>query len=106
MLYRATYHSGRDPYGQTTFETRILPTLRAVELWAETKLKGARVETTNDCYHRDVGRAPSITYESVKKRKTFIPPRVRRLFMTGHTRGEIFPPITIVRSVGELGYSP
>jgi hypothetical protein len=109
MLYHATYRSGRDPFtGETTFETRILPTLRAVELWAESKLKGESVVTTNGCYWRDRGRAPVVAYRTVVKDRTTNQYEVslgRRPYSQWRT-GEVLPPIHIVASVGELGWTP
>jgi hypothetical protein len=102
MMYRVTYHGA-------TYETRILPTLRAVELWAADKLRGVRVETTRDNYWRDVSRAPSVTYRSVR---TMRRPALRhecgcvpgsKHISTGEIY-EIPPQITIVPSVGERGY--
>lgn len=101
MLYRATYHSGRDAYGQT----RILPTLRAVELWAESLLSGVHITTTRDCYHRDVARAPSVTYQSVIRWRGMHSPAAE-LRETLRAKGEILPSISIVPSVGELGWTP
>jgi hypothetical protein len=103
MLYRATYHSGRDPYGQTTFETRILPTLRAVELWAQSLLSGNRIVTTNDCYWRDVGHAPSVAWQAFGRNPIQFTGSPVKQFVNG---GEILPPITIIKSVGELGWTP
>lgn len=102
MLYRATYHGPHTPDGHP-YETRILPTLRAVELWAQSLLSGVHVTTTRDCYHRDVGRAPSVTYRQVTRFKGAIG---SVLAPCSGKRGEILPPITIVPSVGELGWTP
>lgn len=101
MLYRATYYSARDQFtGATTFETRILPTLRAVELWAQIKLQGVHVTTTRDCYWRDISNAPSVTWYVLPKRSlTFVTPEPT-------PKGEILPPISIVPSVGDLGWTP
>jgi len=101
-MYRATYHGPHTPDG-ATYETRILPTLRAVELWAADKLKGVLVETTRDTYWRDVGRAPSLTYQSVIRWRGMNSPAAE-LRETVRSGGEILPEITIVPSVGELGY--
>jgi hypothetical protein len=108
MMYRATYHGPRNQDG-ATYETRILPTKRAVELWAADKLKGVRVKTTVDNYWRDVSRAPSVTYRSVAVMRR---PALRyecgcvpgsKHINTGEMY-EIPPEITIVTSVGELGW--
>ena len=104
MLYRATYYSGRDQFtGATTYETRILPTRRAVELWAQDKLQGAHVVTTRDCYWRDISNAPSVTYQSVIRWRGMHSPAAE-LRETARARGEILPPVSTVPSVGELGY--
>lgn len=106
MMYRATYHGPRNPYGEWQTETRILPTLRAVELWAATKLQGVRVETTRDCYWRDVSNAPSVTYKSVIKYRSRLQPTPNEMYHTYRWSGEILPEIIIVPSVGELGWTP
>jgi hypothetical protein len=71
-MYHAIHYSARNPAdGTTQVETRILPTLRAVELWAQTKLKGEHIVCTNDTYHQDVARAASVTYRSTKTRPRY-----------------------------------
>jgi hypothetical protein len=68
-------------------ETRTFGSPIAARLWAASKLRGADIVTTNDCYHRDVARAPSVS-----------------LHQAGKQIEEITPPVHIVPSCGELGY--
>jgi hypothetical protein len=72
-------------------ESRTFGTERAAELWAASVLPPT--VTTNDCYHRDVGRAPSV--------------RLARVDGNGESKTllrYVEAPVVIHRSVGELGY--
>jgi hypothetical protein len=96
-LIRATYYPPKyDQNGQLNeepVETRLCADVWQAEQWAKRKL--GKLYTTNDCYHRDLGRAASMRLERVFK--------VNRV-TTSQFVGWQEPEVVIVPSVGELGY--
>lgn len=93
-MYRASHYAG--DRGTQFIESRVFGTERAAELWAASILP--TTVTTNDCYHRDVGRAPSVRLETDIGRAA---DNLRGSFVR-----YIEAPVRIVPSVGELGWSP
>jgi hypothetical protein len=91
MIYIATLHtrSKSEPCFEAG-ETRRFGTRAALQAWADTILPP--IQTTRDCYWRDVGRAPHVsvlaTNATGKKRSKF----------------DVQPEVHIVPSCGELGY--
>lgn len=81
-------------------QTRYFGTRRAVDLWAATVL--APITATHYTASRDLERAPSIRLESGRG----VCLRMRRAWRTGDVVRTTWlqPPVTIVPSVGELGY--
>jgi hypothetical protein len=91
MLFRVKlYTANRYEPSHDLTDTRVVGTVRAAELCAEALLAPHRVHTTRDCYHRDVGRAAYVTVTD----------------RDGIIRHMADAPVTIVPSVGELGYTP
>jgi hypothetical protein len=72
--------------------------LKAARLYAHDVLKAHEIVTTNDCYHRDVGRCWSVDIALYVKGQD--PDKQSPLIEV------VLPEIYIVPSVGELGYTP
>jgi hypothetical protein len=96
-LIRATYYPPKyDSNGypnEEQVETRLCSDVWQAEQWARRKL--GKLYTTNDCYHRDLGRAASMRLERVIRHDR----SVYHKFV-----GYLEPKVIIVPSVGELGY--
>jgi hypothetical protein len=90
MLYVATHYTYSPVTGPGVGETRTFGTRRTAELWAHSLLKRTPVVTTNDCYWRDLGRAPCVRMS-------------RKDQVASET---ILPEVHVVPSVGELGWTP
>jgi hypothetical protein len=97
MLYEVTHHTYSPSTGHDVGLVCTVGTKRAAELLAEHLLREAgRIYTTNDCYHRDLGRAGSVR---VRERKS-------RRFLAQYDPSDFDGLVHIVPSVGELGWTP
>jgi hypothetical protein len=94
-MYRVKLYGYDSSKGPHFVEERTVGSLKAARLYAEEKLKTHPIVTTNDCYHRDVGRSWSVSVYDISD------PLYVEKFIEG-----IIPEIRIVPSVGELGYTP
>jgi hypothetical protein len=84
-------------------ETRRFGSRSAALSWAKSVLEP--IVTTNDCYHRDVGRAGHVELTSQRSsRLSYSFTRGRCSSKSLTAAGHVSPEVIIVPSCGELGY--
>jgi hypothetical protein len=98
MLYKVRTYGYDSTQGPHFVEERTVGSLKAARLYAHDVLKAHEIVTTNDCYHRDVGRCWSVDIALYVKGQD--PDKQSPLIEV------VLPEIYIVPSVGELGYTP
>lgn len=92
MLYQATLSTYEYGEGHTGVETRTFGTLKHAEMWARRVLPEG-VTTTRDRYWQDMAR---ISWVDVH--------RIQKGVRSTSCVAQFAPTMTIVPSVGELGY--
>jgi|ERR1043165_9094096 hypothetical protein len=105
MLYQATHHPYSDTTGPSVGETRTFGSLEAARLWAKSVLP-SHASVCDENYHRDMGRMSTVNIHSRYRGDYTDPVYVKisdRHFYCAFVE-TVTPEITIVPSVGQLGY--